>query len=120
MAEGIARLLAGGRAEISSAGSEPTRIRPEAVTVLREMGIDPSLQRSKGMDEIQGTVDAVITLCAEEVCPAWHGSALRVHWGLPDPAAVQGSEEERMNAFREVREELMRRLGALFGGPSGM
>jgi len=115
MAEAIGRLLAAGRSQVSSAGSEPTRIRPEAVTVLEEMEVDPSHQHSKGMEDVKGEVDTVITICAEEVCPAWLGHAVRVHWGLPDPAAVEGSEEERLDAFREVRDELRRRLGVLFG-----
>lgn len=113
MAEGIARSLAPANLRISSAGSEPTQIRPEAVQVLRELGIDPSGQHSKGMDDVGDGVDAVITLCAEEVCPAWLGKAWRLHWGLPDPAAVEGSDEERLQAFREVRDELGRRLDAL-------
>lgn len=115
MAEGVARALAPDGVRISSAGSEPTRIRPEAVEVLRELGMDASSQHSKGMEDVQGPVDAVITLCAEEVCPAWLGAAWRVHWGLPDPAAVTGSGDERLAAFRKVRDELRRRLGALFG-----
>lgn len=118
MAEGIASSLAPEGVKVSSAGSEPTRIRPEAVQVLEEIGIDPSSQHSKGMEEIESDVDAVITLCAEEVCPAWLGQAWRVHWGLPDPAANRGSEEERLNAFREVRDELSRRLAVLLG-PGG-
>lgn len=116
MAEGIARSLAPEGVKVSSAGSEPTKIRPEAVRVLEEVGIDPTGQRSKGMEEVDAGVDAVITLCAEEVCPAWLGQASRVHWGLPDPAAAAGSEEERLQAFRNVRDELRRRLGVLFGG----
>ncbi|NIP80222.1 MAG: arsenate reductase ArsC, partial [Gemmatimonadetes bacterium] len=79
---------------ISSAGSEPTSVRPQAVAVLEEIGIDITEQCSKGVDDIEGPVDAVITLCAEEVCPVWLGDALGLHWGLPDPAAVEGSEEE--------------------------
>jgi arsenate reductase len=65
-------------------------------------------------DVPSGDVDAVITLCAEEVCPVFLGRAHRVHWGLPDPAGVDGSEAERLQAFRDVRDELVRRLGALF------
>jgi arsenate reductase len=99
---------------VSSAGSEPTQIRPEAGKVLEEIGVDPENQRSKGMDEVEEGVDAVITLCAEEVCPAWLGQASGVHWGLPDPAAVQGSEEERVQAFRAVRDDLKQRLRVLF------
>ena len=68
------------------------------------------------MDSIDaGSVDAEITLCAEEVCPVFLGRAVRIHWGLPDPAAVTGTEEARLNAFRSVRDELRRRLKVLFG-----
>jgi arsenate reductase len=115
MAEGIARSLAGPRVRVSSAGSSPTRLRPEAIEVLREIDIDIARQRSKGLDDIERPVDAVITLCAEEVCPAWLGSATRLHWGLPDPAAVGGGAEERLAAFRSVRDELVRRMRAIFG-----
>jgi protein-tyrosine-phosphatase len=112
MAEGIARAMAPADVQVSSAGSEPSSVRPEAIEVLREVGIDISRHRSKGTDEVDTSVDAVITLCAEEVCPVWLGRAHRVHWGLPDPAAVTG--EERLQAFRDVRDELRRRLGVVF------
>ena len=72
--------------------------------------IDP-----RGWIPSTGSVDAVITLCAEEVCPVLLGKAVRVHWGLPDPAGVTGTEETRLNAFRSVRDELRRRLKVLFG-----
>jgi arsenate reductase len=115
MAEGLARAVAPDGVKVSSAGSEPTTIRPQAVAVLREVGIDAGRQHSKGMRDVEGEVDAVITLCAEEVCPAWLGKAWRVHWGLPDPAAVEGAEEEKMAAFRAVRDELRLRMEKLFG-----
>lgn len=115
MAEGVARSLAPEGVRVSSAGSEPTRVRPQAVKALEEVGIDIRSQRSKGVEDIPGEVEAVITLCAEEVCPAWLGQAWRVHWGLPDPAAVVGTEEEQLQAFREVRNELRVRLEVLFG-----
>jgi len=114
MAEGIARSLAPEGLRISSAGSEPTQIRPEAIRVLEEIGVDPKGQHSKAIEDVGDGVDAVITLCAEEVCPTWLGQAWRIHWGLPDPAGIQGSEEERLQAFRDVRDELRKRLGALF------
>lgn len=115
IAEGVARKLAPVSVRISSAGSVPTRIRPEAVAVLAEIGIDASSQRSKGVDEFEDApVDVVFTLCAEEVCPVFPGPAMRVHWGLPDPAAVTGSEEARLSAFRAVRDELVRRLSKVF------
>lgn len=114
MAEGIARSLAPAGVRISSAGSEPTTVRPEALTVLAELGIDASGQRSKGVDDIEPPVDVVITLCAEEVCPVWLAPARMLHWGLPDPAGAGGSAETRLQAFREVRDELTRRLGVVF------
>ena len=114
MAEGIARSLAPAHVKVSSAGSEPTSVRPQAVAVLAEIGIDIGGQRSKGMDDVERPVDAVITLCAEEVCPVWLGDAVRLHWGLPDPAAVSGTEEQTLHAFRTVRDELRRRLRVLF------
>jgi len=116
MAEGIARSLAPPGTEVSSAGSSPSPVRPQAIQVLEEIGIDISGHRSKGLESIDaGSVDAVITLCAEEVCPVFLGKAARVHWGLPDPAAVAGTEETRLTAFRSVRDELLRRLKVLFG-----
>ncbi|RJP22665.1 MAG: arsenate reductase ArsC [Deltaproteobacteria bacterium] len=116
MAEGIARSLAPQEVTVSSAGSSPSSVRPQAIRVLNEIGIDISGHRSKGLESIDtGSVDAVITLCAEEVCPVFLGKAHRVHWGLPDPAGVTGTEETRLDAFRSVRDELRRRLKVLFG-----
>ncbi len=116
MAEGIARSLVPGDVEIFSAGSAPGRLNPLAVQALAEIGIDISRHRSKGLGEIPADrVDVVITLCAEEVCPAWFGRAHRVHWGLPDPAAVAPDGDAAIGAFREVRDELFRRLSMVFG-----
>jgi arsenate reductase len=115
LAEGIGRALAPPGVRVSSAGSEPTSVRPQAVEVLREIDIDVGNHRSKGIDQVERSVDAVITLCAEEVCPVWLEDAWRLHWGLPDPAGVEGTEEEKLDAYREVREELHHRLGVLFG-----
>jgi arsenate reductase len=115
MAEGIARALAPAAVKVSSAGSQPSRLNPHAVAALAEIGIDISGHRSKSVDEIPpGDVDAVITLCAEEVCPVWLGKATRLHWGLPDPAGAGATDAERLQAFREVRDELRRRLAAAF------
>ena len=115
MAEGIARELAPAGVEVSSAGSEPVSVRAHAVAALAEVGIDISSHSSKGMDEVSPPVDAVVTLCAEEVCPVWLGDAHRVHWRLPDPAEAVGPPEEQLDAFREVRDELRRRLAVVFG-----
>lgn len=116
MAEGIARALAPGGLKVSSAGSAPSRLNPLAVRALAEIDIDISGQRSKSVDEIPpGDVDAVVTLCAEEVCPVFLGKALRVHWGLPDPAMAAGTDDDKLQAFRNVRDELRRRLAIVFG-----
>ena len=119
MAEGIARSLAPAGTTIWSAGSRPTNVRPEAIAVLKEIGIDISRHHAKAVAEIPAAeVDTVITLCGEEECPVFLGKATRLHWGLPDPAAVSGSETERLSAFRQVRDELRRRIGDLFAHPS--
>ncbi len=116
MAEGIARRLAPDGVRVSSAGSEPSRVRSQAVEVLAEVGIDASEHRSKSLDEFADeNVDCVVTLCAEENCPVWLGEAWRVHWPLPDPAAITGSDEEVLASFRRVRDEILRRLEVWFG-----
>jgi arsenate reductase len=115
MAEGIARSLAPPGVKISSAGSQPSQVNPLAIRALDEIGIDIRGHSSKSVDTIDLTgVDVVVTLCAEEVCPLFLGRAQRFHWGLPDPAHVGASEEERLRAFREVRDELRRRLAVVF------
>lgn len=115
MAEGIARSLAPDAVTVSSAGSQPSRVNPLAIRALDEIGIDIRSHTSKGVDSISPAgVDAVITLCAEEVCPVFLGAAHRLHWGLPDPAGAGGTEEERLQAFRNVRDELRRRLAIAF------
>jgi arsenate reductase len=116
MAEGIARRLAPADVTVSSAGSQPSRVNPLAIRALDEIGIDIRSHASKSVESIspQG-IDAVITLCAEEVCPVFLGRAHRVHWGLPDPAGAGKTDEERLNSFRNVRDELRRRLEVVFG-----
>jgi arsenate reductase len=120
MAEGVGRSLAAPGVRVSSAGSEPSRVRPQAVAVLAEIGIDASTHRSKSFDEfVDAGVDCVITLCAEENCPAWLGEGARVHWALPDPAAAEGCAEEILDSFRQVRDELRRRLTIALASPAG-
>ena len=115
LAEGIARSLAPADVTVWSAGSQPTRVRPEAVAALAEVGLDISGHRSKSVSEIPAAkVDTVITLCGEEECPVFLGKARRLHWGLPDPASVGGSDAERADAFRRTQDELRRRLAAVF------
>ncbi len=115
MAEGIARSMVPGSVKVSSAGSQPSQVNPLAVKALAEIGIDISTHVSKSVSDIPPDVEAVVTLCAEEVCPAWLGKALRIHWGLPDPAQAGATEAERLQAFRSVRDELRRRLAVVFG-----
>jgi arsenate reductase len=104
MAEGLARSIAGDRVRVQSAGSMPSRVNPLAVAAMAEIGIDLSDHRSKSIDEIApATVDTVITLCAEEVCPLWLGDARRLHWPHPDPGAS-------LESFRAVRDELRGRI----------
>jgi arsenate reductase (thioredoxin) len=113
MAEGVARSLAPASVRISSAGSAPCRLNPLAIQVLAEIGIDASRQYSKSVNDIlPDDVEAVITLCAEEECPVFLGKARRYHWGFPDPGG--STEEERLQAFRGVRDELKRRLSSVF------
>jgi arsenate reductase len=115
IAEGIARQLASPEVKVSSAGSAPSIVNPMATAVMSEAGIDISTHHSKTIDTIDAkTVDAVITLCAEEVCPVFLGRAKQLHWGLPDPAGVKGDEAVKLAAFRNTREELLRRLRFLF------
>ena len=113
MAEGLLRDLAGDRFEVFSAGTKPGRVRPEAIAAMRELGIDISGHRSKSVDEFaQQPFDYVITVCdnARESCPVYPASVQRIHWSFEDPAAVTGSEEERMKAFREIRDQIRARL----------
>ncbi|MDE0898206.1 MAG: arsenate reductase ArsC [Longimicrobiales bacterium] len=117
LAEGLARSLAPAGVRISSAGSAPTALRPQAIEALAEIGLDISSHRSIGIDEVELPVEAVITLCAEEVCPVWLEPVSRLHWRLPDPAAAVGSAADDIEAFREVRDELSKRLRVLFKGP---
>jgi protein-tyrosine-phosphatase len=117
MAEGIARSLASPDIKIWSAGSRPTKVRQEAIIVLKEIGIDISGHRSKAASEIPADeVDTVITLCAEEECPLFLGKAQRLHWGLPDPAVVSGSWEETLEAFRRIRDALQQRITDFLNG----
>lgn len=115
MAEGLARRRAPAGVAIWSAGSAPSRVHPLALAALGESGVDASAHRSKAIDAVpRDRVDAVVTLCAEEVCPAWLGHAAQVHWGLPDPATGEGDEAARLAAFRDVRDALDARLALLF------
>jgi len=113
MAEGLLRHMAGDRFEVASAGVSPTRLRPEATEVMREIGIDISQQRSKAVDDfVDREFDYVITVCdnANEQCPVFPGTTNRIHWSFDDPAAVEGDELARLAVFRRVRDEILHRL----------
>lgn len=109
MAEGLGREIFGHRAEVQSAGSMPSQLNPYAISVMNELGIDITGQSSKSVDSIDpASVDLVITLCAEEVCPAFLGRAERYHLPIPDPASKDPSltSEDLLARFRVARETL--------------
>lgn len=109
MAEGLLRHDAGDRFEAASAGTQATRVRPEAIAVMQEIGIDISRHQSKSVDELAGEAfDLVVTVCdsARETCPVYPGHANRLHRAFEDPATTEGSEGERLAAFRRVRDEI--------------
>ena len=109
MAEGLLRHLAGDRFESYSAGTEATHVRPLAVRAMDEIGIDISGQESKTLNRYLGVpFDYVVTVCdeANEACPFFPGAKNRLHWSFEDPAQATGSEEERLAAFRRVRDEI--------------
>jgi len=115
MAEGLARQMFPGL-RIQSAGSRPSRVNPHAIDVLAEAGIDAASHTSKSVQDIDpASVDMVITLCAEEVCPLWLGQAERLHWPIPDPASDDPAltPDALRDRFRAGRDELRRRLEAL-------
>jgi arsenate reductase len=109
MAEGLLRHDRGEEFEVESAGTRATHVRPEAIAVMREVGIDISGHRSKVVDEFKDkSFDYVLTVCdnANESCPVFPGHKNRIHKSFSDPAAVEGSEEERLDAFRKIRDEI--------------
>jgi arsenate reductase len=109
MAEGLLKHDAGDRLEVESAGTKPGRVRPEAIAVMKELGIDISGHRSKHVNEFQGqSFDYVLTVCdnAKESCPVFPGQTKRIHKAFEDPAAFQGTEAERLALFRRVRDEI--------------
>ena len=115
MAEGLLRTFGGERFEVVSAGTKPSIVRPEAITVMSELGIDISSHRSKHVREFDNQhFDYVITVCDDvnENCPIFPADTEHLHWSLPDPAAAEGSESERLAVFRRVRDA----LGALLRG----
>ena len=113
MAEGLGRMLFGDRVSVQSAGSEPSTVNPYAIEVMKELGVDLIAHSSKSVQTIDpDTVGTVITLCAEEVCPAFLGEARRLHWPIPDPASKDVSipREEMLARFRTARDTIREKL----------
>ena len=117
MAEGLARQILGERAEVSSAGSEPSTVNPHAIEAMAEIGIDITGQYSKSVDTIDlSGLDLVVTLCAEEVCPVLPEQVRRLHWPITDPAAQDTGEpraREQQKRFRAARELIQKEVEAL-------
>ncbi len=126
MAEGWARTLLDARIRVQSAGTRPSRLNPYALEVMAEAGVDLSGQVSKSVETVEPTtVDMVITLCAEEVCPVFLGKARRLHWPIQDPASDDPSlgREEMLARFRTARDQIRGRmeiLAALLDVPEGV
>ena len=122
MAEGLLRHLGGSGYEVQSAGSRPEGfVSPLAIEAMREIGIDISAQRSKSVSEFDGQrFDTVITVCdsAAEHCPIFAGAPEHIHWSIWDPGAAIGSHEEKLAAFRRVRDDLAARLRSFLGPPA--
>lgn len=116
MAEGLARSMFGDRATVQSAGSAPSRVNEYAIEAMREVGVDLTAHRSKSVDSIDpASVDLVITLCAEEVCPVFLGTTRRLHWPIPDPASSDPalSRDEMLARFRAARDTIRQKLEQL-------
>jgi len=117
MGEGLFRHEGGEGWEIFSAGTKPSVVRPEAIAVMREIGIDISDHRSKSVNEFTGKpFDYVVTVCdnARDNCPVFPGAKQRIHWSLEDPATVEGSEEIRLASFRRIRDQIHDRVKTFF------
>jgi arsenate reductase (thioredoxin) len=115
MAEGLLRHLAGDRFEVMSAGTEATHVRPLAIRTMEEIGVDISGQESKTLERyLREPFDYVITVCEEanEACPFFPGAQNRLHWSFEDPSKAEGSEEERLEVFRSVRDRIGDRVQA--------
>ncbi len=116
MAEGLARARFGDRVRVQSAGTQPSHVNPNAIAVMAERGVDMAGQHSKAVSTIDpATVDLVVTLCAEDVCPLFLGAATRLHWPIDDPASSNPSisREEFLARFRRARDEIDARLNEL-------
>ena len=113
MAEGLLRELASDRADVYSAGAKPSRVNPYAIAAMRERGVDISGQSSDHLSKyLEMEFDYVITVCdnAADTCPTFPGRAVRIHWSFPDPAAVNGEDDDVQRSFIKTRDGLERRL----------
>ncbi len=113
MGEGLFRHIGGEGWDVSSAGTKASIVRPEAIAVMGEIGIDISGHRSKSVDEFAGQeFDYIVTVCdnARDHCPVFPGNARRIHWSFEDPAAVDGDKETRLAAFRRIRDQIRDRV----------
>src|ERR1035441_9052066 len=122
MGEGLFRHEGRGAYEVASAGTKPSHVRPEAIAVMKELGIDISGHRSKSVNEFEGqSFDYVVTVCdnARDNCPVFPAGTDRIHWSFEDPAAVQGGEQERLAAFRRIRDEIHERVKTFFQDRGG-
>lgn len=119
MAEGLLRARGGAAYEVFSAGTQPRVVHPLAIKAMGELGIDISGHRAKSMDEFRALppMDLVVTVCDEaaEICPYFPNARHQVHWGFPDPSKVEGSEEERLAAFRHIRDLIAVRINQFLG-----
>jgi arsenate reductase len=113
MAEGMLRAYGGRGFEAFSAGTEATHVQPLAVRAMAELGIDISAQESKTLDRyVNQPFDAVITVCdqASEACPLFFGARKRLHWSFPDPSKAQGTDEQQLGVYRQVRDAICERI----------
>lgn len=118
MAEGLLRHFYGNKHEAHSAGIHPSIVNPNAIKVMTEIGIDISNQRSKSINEYLGQpFDKVITVCdnAKELCPVFPGKVQRLHWSFIDPALAVGTEDEKLKAFRDVRDQIYSKIKEFCG-----
>jgi arsenate reductase (thioredoxin) len=120
MAEGFLRALGGDRFEAASAGTEATRVHPLAIRAMHEVGIDLGGHSSKTFDRFLAEAwDCVITVCdnANERCPVFPGRTTRLHWSFEDPSAASGTEEDKLQAFRRIRDEISQKIRGWISQP---
>ncbi len=119
MAEGLLRARGGPSFEAYSAGTQPRSVHPLAIRAMREIGIDISTHSAKGMEAFASMppMDLVVTVCheAQETCPYFPNARHQVHWGFPDPSRVTGTEEERLDAFRHIRDLIAVKINQFLG-----